>query len=168
MVLAAHSIVGAALANMFPDNPAAGFLLAFASHYVIDAIPHREYDIEGFFDEKNKKFNSVFSSLISLKRFFMIGSDFGIGIILSLLIFARDEKSLIATLLGILGGVLPDALQFFYYKYKIEPFVFIQKYIHDVFHSHDKMYDRPIRGYINQIITVAVFILLFFLVKTKL
>lgn len=165
MVLTAHSIVGSALANLFPNNPALGFTLAFASHYLIDAIPHKEYEIEGFFDEKEETFNSVFKNLISLKKFLFIGSDFTIGLILSLLIFVRDEKSLIATLVGVLGGVLPDFLQFLYFKYKVEPFVFIQKYIHDVFHNPDKMMDRPIRGYINQIFTVALFILLFILIK---
>ena len=62
MILTPHSIVGAALANAFPDNPALGFGLAFASHYVLDMLPHTEYNISNLLDKDTKQLNSVFKN----------------------------------------------------------------------------------------------------------
>ena len=46
MTLATHAIVGAAAARLFSFHPAAAFLAAFASHFLIDAIPHWDYHLK--------------------------------------------------------------------------------------------------------------------------
>ena len=45
MILSTHAIVGAAIASFLPSHPTAAFVLGFASHFVLDAIPHWDYPI---------------------------------------------------------------------------------------------------------------------------
>jgi len=47
MILTTHAIVGAALASFLSSHPAAAFVAGFASHFVLDAIPHVDYPIIG-------------------------------------------------------------------------------------------------------------------------
>lgn len=164
MILTPHAIVGAAIANLVPENPELGFLLAYASHYALDMIPHRDYDIDGFFDEKEKTFRSVLTSARSALKLVMIGSDFFIGAGICILLFVRNRESLIATLAGIAGGVLPDFLQLVYYTFKKHPWTGFQK-IHDFFHAKDKMKDKPVRGILVQIFAPIVVLGIYFLVR---
>jgi hypothetical protein len=46
MILTTHAVVGAALASFVPSHPATAFVLGFASHFVLDAIPHVDYPIK--------------------------------------------------------------------------------------------------------------------------
>jgi hypothetical protein len=46
MILTTHAIVGAALASFLPSHPAAAFVVGFASHFALDAIPHVDYPIK--------------------------------------------------------------------------------------------------------------------------
>jgi hypothetical protein len=46
MILCTHAVVGAALASFVPSHPAAAFAIGFASHFVLDAIPHWDYSIK--------------------------------------------------------------------------------------------------------------------------
>lgn len=172
MTLTSHSIIGAAIANLVPANPEIGFALAFASHYLSDMVPHAELvsedsiiekrDDGDSFDKKNLK--SIFHNAESSFGFLLIGLDFAVAIILCMFIFVRNRESLIATIAGIIGGVLPDFLQFLYYKIRKEPFIFLQK-IHNFFHNPDKMKDKPIKGIATQIITVAIVVGIYCLLR---
>ena len=164
MVLTPHSIVGAAIANLIPENPELGFALAYASHYAIDMIPHRDYDIDHFFDKEKKTFKSVFKNAKARFNLLVVGLDFLIGVGICFLLFVRNRQSLILTLVGIVGGVLPDVLQFIYYTFKKQPWIFFQK-IHDIFHNQDKMMDRPMKGTLVQIVTILVFLVIYFYFK---
>jgi hypothetical protein len=46
MILTTHAIVGAARASFMPSHPAAAFVVGFASHFALDAIPHVDYPIK--------------------------------------------------------------------------------------------------------------------------
>jgi len=164
MVLTPHSIVGAAIANLMPENPELSFALAWASHYAIDMIPHRDYDIDHFFDKDKKTFKSVLKNTKAQFNLLIIGFDFVIGVGICFLLFVRNRQSLILTLVGIAGGVLPDILQFIYYTFKKQPWIFFQK-IHDIFHNPDKMMDRPITGTLTQAGAIVLILWLYFLLK---
>lgn len=170
MTLTTHAIVGASIASLFPEHPILAFGLAFASHYVSDMIPHTELFPEHFIIEKSdtnatesaaKKLKLAFHDARSSLGFLLIGIDFVAAIILCLLIFVRDEQSLLIVAIGFLGGVLPDFLQFVYYKCRKMPWTIFQK-IHDFFHSKKKMQDRPIIGSIAQVAECVVFVGLYF------
>ena len=45
MTLTTHAIFGAGLASLMPEHPVAAFIAGFASHFVLDAIPHWDYAI---------------------------------------------------------------------------------------------------------------------------
>src|SRR5262249_4316826 len=45
MILSTHAIVGAAIASFLPSHSTTAFVLGFASHFVLDTIPHWDYPI---------------------------------------------------------------------------------------------------------------------------
>ncbi len=164
MTLTPHSIVGAAIANLMPGNPELAFALAYASHYALDTIPHRDYDIDHFFDKDEKNFRSVFTNAKARLNLLTIGLDVVIGVGICFLLFVRNRQSCILTCIGIFGGLLPDFFQFLYYKFKNQPWIFFQK-IHNFFHSYNKMEDKPIRGTLIQFVAPIVFIAIYFCLR---
>ena len=105
MTLTPHAIVGAAIASTIPDQPLLGFSLAFLSHFVLDAIPHWDYKLSSMTEDKANKINN--NMKIGRDFYFdllKIGPDFSLGLILAYLLFAN--------LVGALGAVFPDLLQF--------------------------------------------------------
>jgi hypothetical protein len=164
MILTPHAIVGAALANMFPNDPALGFGLAFFSHYALDILPHTEYDIGNLFDKKTKTLNSIFKNSKAVLNLLFILSDFALAVILCVLFFVRDEKSAFITIVGIAGGLLPDFFQFLYYKFKCQPWIFIQK-IHNKLHKIIKVKNEKFWGTFLQIVIPIFSIVIYFLLK---
>ena len=45
LTLMTHAIVGAAIVGLVPAHPLLGLSLAFASHFILDALPHWDYPI---------------------------------------------------------------------------------------------------------------------------
>jgi len=158
MILTPHAIIGAAVANIFPNNPELGFALAYFSHYAMDAVPHNHYKIGNLIPKKSDTFVSVLNNLGAIYHLFLIGLDFLIGTIIAILIFSRDWHSLFITLVGVLGGVLPDFLQAVYFKFKKEPFITLQK-IHKFFEHKPDLDDRPILGSVIQISVVVIVVI---------
>ena len=159
MILTPHAIIGAAVSNMIPIYPELGFILAFSSHYVLDSIPHNHYKHDSFILKETKSIASLFHNIKGLYQFSLIIFDFLIGLFLSILIFSRDWDTLLITLLGVAGGVLPDFLQFLYFKFKKWPFISFQKF-HGKFEHRPSLDDRPILGTIIQVLMIIFFVLL--------
>ena len=112
MVLAVHTIVGAAIVNQIQIKWL-GYLLAFLSHFLLDTIPHREYDIEGLaFGWKKKKFwNTAFKILL----------DSTIGFVF-IIIFAKNRSNLPQMFIGGFCALLPDCLTLFFWLLKNQNF----------------------------------------------
>lgn len=55
MILSTHAVFGAAVASLVPTHPVGAFALGFASHFVLDAIPHRDYDLLSIDSNKDIK-----------------------------------------------------------------------------------------------------------------
>ncbi len=97
MVLTSHILAGAAVAAKI-QNPLIGLPLAFFSHFLLDALPHREYSIS---DPKSKNFpRSVGKILIDL--------SLGLGLAVSA---APDEINFPYLAGAITLAVLPDFFQ---------------------------------------------------------
>jgi hypothetical protein len=62
-------------------------------------------------------------------------------------------------MLGIIGGVLPDFLQFVYTRFPHQPIVLIQKF-HDFMHAKHSLSGRPFAGVSLQIVFMTFVILL--------
>lgn len=162
MILTPHAIVGATLTNLFPSNPEVGFSLAFMSHYFLDMIPHAEYSLSGFIEDKKEKADSISYNLKSaFKPLLFIGIDLTIGIVLSYFIFVRDEQSLYLTIGGVFFAVLPDFLQTVYLKFKNRFWTKVQR-VHEIFHGENKYKRDWVKGGLTQIVTVAFFLLIYF------
>jgi hypothetical protein len=136
MILCTHAVVGAALASFVPSHPAAAFAIGFASHFVLDAIPHWDYSI------KSRSINPmigapiVFDSAL-LQDAVTIGFDGLVGIIVALLLFGSSASQW-AILLGAIGAMLPDPLQFVHARLPREPLRTLQRF-HRWAHSDKKI-----------------------------
>lgn len=165
MILTPHALVGAALANSFPSHPALGLTFAFLSHYLLDIIPHAEYSLKGFIDEEKEKVNSIFKNFKSVfKPLSIIGLDFIFGLSVSIFFFVKDKNSLYLTIFGVLLAVLPDFLQLVYLKSKNKFWTAVQN-IHEFFHGENKYRHELFRGTLTQLITIAIFLGIYFLLS---
>jgi hypothetical protein len=126
MILTTHAIVGAALASFLPSHPAAAFVVGFASHFALDAIPHVDYPI------KSRSVNPRIGAPMALDRALLqdavtIGFDGLFGVTAALLLFA-SSVSFWAILMGAIGAILPDPLQFVYTRWPHEPLRTLQRF----------------------------------------
>lgn len=164
MILSTHAIIGAAVARLLQGHPILGFFAAFASHFFADAIPHWEYKLHSYTDDKEHplRSNMVFGRSF-LRDLIFTGLDFGLGILVSWIFFIgpADQAFVSAhyeVLLGALGGVLPDFFQLLYWKLRWWPLKQLQRF-HLWIHSRVKLNDRPFLGITLQI-GLAIFIII--------
>ena len=131
MTLTTHAVVGATLATLIPTHPVLGFVVGFGSHFVLDAIPHWGYSIDKM---KRGEGNPLDGELIidknSFKDLLKIGIDGLLGLLLPFLIFSGifHQQFYLAIFMGAIGGMVPDALQFCYFKWKHEPLVSLERF----------------------------------------
>ena len=166
MILATHVIIGAGLASFFPNNFVMAFAVSFASHFALDIIPHWDYELLS--QTKNKE-NRLEEDIKIGKNFFLdlakIILDVAIGSVLAVLFFhSWLGASWLLVLIGVAGGVLPDALQFAYFKIRREPLRVLQKFHLKVHSGNESLKEKfPKAGIFLQILFNAFFILLVFL-----
>src|SRR3989344_1714675 len=152
MILASHAVVGAVLGKLVPQHPIAAFFLGFLSHFVFDSIPHWQYSLKSL--SKNvagdyempsgKKFNTdmlkvgidILSGLAIVVWFLkpLAFGDSGLFTLSGVKVFTTGGLSVLA---GAFGGMLPDGLQFLYFKIKREPFLSLQRFHNWIHAEHD-------------------------------
>ncbi len=102
MLLSIHAAAGALIGQQ-TNNPILAFILGFASHFALDAVPHGDQDwIEDYKGDDKSRAKRII---------FLVGLD--AVILLGLLVSQFFYRSLTPTLniaSGILGGILPDFL----------------------------------------------------------
>src|ERR1700759_405772 len=127
MILSTHAVVGGAIASWFPTHPIRVATLTFASHFVIDAIPHWDYPLKSISVKPNAnnwalKINRrLFSDLA------LISFDACFGIVLTLLLLA-SPSTIGVVALGALAGMLPDSFQIVHSLYPREPLGTLQQF----------------------------------------
>lgn len=100
MIASAHILAGAAIIKLIP-NKAIAFPLAFLSHFLLDAIPHRDYETNDHFKGfKSFKF-WLFVLKLELDVFFSI---------LIISITANNDPHYNQIIIGGFLGFLPDLL----------------------------------------------------------
>lgn len=164
MTLGTHALVGASVASLVPGSPLLAFVLGFASHFILDAIPHWDYRLLSL----EKKGISKFDVDMVLNKAFVldmlrIGVDASIGIAIALMAFRDAEAFPFVILIGAVAAMLPDALQFVYFKWKREPLLSLQRF-HMFMHADGKVHE-PVRGIVYQIMVVVVALSLASLVR---
>lgn len=163
MILLSHSIIGVATASIFPSNPLMAFSVALASHYIMDTIPHWDYKLlsskEDFKTPLNNDIVIGKNFIFDLRNIFI---DVLLGVIISfcLFYFFGFGHSVLILIIGIMGGIIPDILQFVYFKIRKEPFRSLYIF-HSFIHSRNKSLKKHfIIGILLQILTVALIVLL--------
>jgi hypothetical protein len=143
MTLATHGVFGAMVASFVPHRPFLGFVIGFLSHFLLDSLPHYDYDLGSSVPNTDihkrdirvgKKF---FADLVPL------GLDCLGGFIIAAAIFSGG--SIFVALLGAIGGVLPDALQFVYMKTRSKLLFPLQRF-HTAIQSRNLFRHRPLPG----------------------
>src|SRR5262249_35737335 len=140
MILCSHAVVGAALASFLPSHPAAAFVIGFASHFVLDAIPHRDYRI------KSRAVNPKFVSPVIVNGAFLrdvvpTGADALSGSVAAVFLFG-PPASVWAIRLGAIGAMLPDPLRLVHRRLPHEPLRTLQRF-HRWAHT-----DSQIKGFV--------------------
>ena len=162
MTLTTHAIAGAALATLMPTHPVLGFVAGFTSHFVLDSIPHWTYSVDSIKRDKKDPMNT--SMLVNkgfLLDFLKISADGILGLLLSILFFVvYFQDSFWIVLLGDVAGMLPDALQFVYWKWKPKILIPLQ-HLHILIHSKIRLDDKPVLGIFSQIAIIILIILIF-------
>jgi hypothetical protein len=137
MILSTHAIVGGAVASLLPSYPVLAVTAAFASHFVIDAIPHWDYPLRSIAvgrgaDNRRMKMNGPL-----LRDLALIGLDACLGLGLAIWLFATPGTAWLVALGGV-AGMLPDPLQFAHSVYPREPLKSLQRF-HGWIHSKRKL-----------------------------
>lgn len=140
MILSTHAIVGAAVASFLPSHPTTAFVLGFASHFVLDAIPHWDYPIRSAAVDPKIGAPMTFDRAL-LRDAVVIGSD---------------------GLVGILGAfsprrMAPDPLQTLHAHFPYERLRTLQRF-HRWIHTDKRIKEDIILGVGSQIALVAVMI----------
>jgi hypothetical protein len=162
MTLTTHAITGATLATLVPNYPVLGFVIGFASHYLLDAIPHWSYSIGSLEKDRENSLNTTMKiSRNSYKDLIKVGTDGVLGLLLSFIILGVFfHASLLVIFMGAVGGMTPDALQFFYWKWKHQPLTTLQR-LHNWAHTSLRIDDRPLLGVTSQLLIILLVVLVF-------
>jgi hypothetical protein len=164
LTLTTHAIVGAAIASVIPAHPLLAVAAAFASHFLLDAIPHWDYPIRSDSVNPNVGGAMKYDAALVLDML-AIGTDAVLGIGVALLFLARPSDFTVV-LCGAAAAILPDALQFAYIRFPREPFVSLQHF-HSWIHASQSLRARPILGISVQVGLVLVVLLVARLVASS-
>ena len=155
MTLTTHGVVGGAIVSLFPTSPVLGLCLAFASHYLLDGIPHFDYPIRSTSLRPKSAVPMKYDTAL-LADAITISADAALGVALAILLFAaRGSIALVAC--GALAAILPDVLQFTYNRFPHEPLASLQT-LHHWAHTSKGM-KRPILGIVSQVIFLVVIVI---------
>jgi len=103
MFLTIHSAAGAVIGNSV-QNPILAFILGFASHFVLDRIPH----IDPNLDISTKKSFQFTKPVILMGAIALI--DTTLVILLAFVLIKKFHLEPINTISGMFGSILPDYL----------------------------------------------------------
>lgn len=166
MILITHAIVGGALGSFPGENPGVAFVLGFVSHFLLDMIPHWDYELASAYEDKENHLNNdIVLNKGFVKDLFKIGLDAFSGIVIPVLLFkGLPGVSIAAVFFGVVGALFPDFLQFAYFRLRIAPLRALQTFHHWI---HAKMHfnDSPKIGISLQILFIIIVISLTFIIR---
>jgi len=156
MTLTTHSVIGGIIIGKLTHNPGMGFLLAFASHFVADAIPHWDYTLISL---EETPLDPLAGKLGSGKTFrhdlLIIGTDAVLGLLLTTLLAGIGNFSFTFVWLGAIMAMLPDTLQFAYYRLGGPILTYLQRF-HLAIHTKTKLKNQPFLGISLQLLLILI------------
>jgi hypothetical protein len=139
MILTTHAVVGGAIASLLPSHPVAAVAAAFASHFVIDAIPHWDYPLRSISLGAGAR-NRLSWRGSRLRDFTVIAIDGCTGLLAALVLFSTPATMVVIGAAA-LAAMLPDPLQFAYTLYPQEPLLSLQRF-HGWMHTKHQIGSR--------------------------
>jgi len=167
MILTTHAVFGAAVASLVPDHPIIGFTLGFASHFVLDAIPHKDYElisIESDSKSKIQLINILQKKFSLLRDIIFVSLDALVGFILAFLFFFNPAYPWIF-FVGAFGSLIPDGMTFLYLIFKNKSLAAFYHFHSGYIHSRYILKLNQFVGVIFQFVTVVVLIIIMYLIK---
>ena len=157
MTLTTHALVGAAAAKIFSINPVLSMFAAFASHFAIDAIPHWDYRIlsQRWNDEHPLESDIAVGGPTFVLDLLRTGFDCLMGIYLAVAFFASGPSHVWIVFFGAVIGILPDPLQFLYFKVRHEPLTSLQRFHVWIHSKNESLRGRWLVGGLLQVFLVA-------------
>lgn len=142
MTLATHAIIAGATARTIGiSNPALGLVVGTITHYLIDAIPHCDY--EPRIIKKNPENPMEVTVDLSPGYLTLDGTVIGLDALTgTTALYLLWNAPPLLILMTALGGILPDALQMVYGLYKKWPLTRTQR-VHDFFHARLRLSFTP-------------------------
>jgi hypothetical protein len=168
MILSVHATFGAAVASMMPGHPVLGFTLGFASHFILDAIPHKDYKLISTGPDANKKPEAVdlIREKFSLIRdMIFVSFDAFVGLCLAFLFFFNPAHPAIF-LIGAVSALIPDFLTFLYLLLKHKPLGKFFNFHVGLVHSKIVFNLNQALGVLLQFCTLGVLIGILYVVKS--
>src|SRR5512133_2300013 len=101
MFVATHAAVGALFGEVMPSHPILVFVLAFVVHFFMDMIPHGDSLLYHAYSKGDRKKLAMFIQISDI----VIMICFAVYLCTQVIVHQR-----LAVIMGIAGGVLPDAL----------------------------------------------------------
>lgn len=164
MILVAHILLGALIGLTAPHRYWLVFVVAFASHFLLDAIPHYEYKIQLLKDRAEEK-RGILNIFRDKKAFLVLGKiafDFLLGllVVISLVWFSPAKQY---ALVGALSAALPDGLLAIYWATKT-PLLEKLARLHCFVHPKNNKNTPPFWGISIQLIVglIAIFLILYY------
>ena len=156
MTLTTHSIIAAAITKpLMRVHPVFIFLVAVASHYASDAIPHWDYQvasIENPQDKEHRHWRRNRATILKDIIHFALDGFLGAAIVLVIIRPVSAQQWTWAGL-AIIGGCLPDFLQGVYMLER--KFLRLHQRFHDICHTNIRLGPYPLLGIPFQILIGA-------------
>lgn len=143
MILTTHIVAGAAVAKPFIEagHPVVGIVAAIGSHFVIDMIPHWDYELASIEKNEDNRMDDKIANKSKISSDLLkICSDVTFGFLLVYFSSFFILKSSIFILLVSAGlaAAFPDFLQAVYWFYRKFPIIQLKKFHHWV-HSERRL-----------------------------
>lgn len=154
MTLAPHGILGAFVAAKVSQatHPALGLILAFLSHFLLDAIPHWDYLISSLKKARFLSAKELVKNYDFWRDILSITLDLLICLIAVIILFENLPQFPIA-LAGAFTAILPDLLQFLHWLFPSSHLLQLFKKFHHQFHASKKPKSNFL-GFLEQVILV--------------
>lgn len=139
MILVVHILLGALIGLTIPHQYWLVFVAAFATHFLLDAVPHYEYRIQLLKDRSEER-RGILNIFKDKEAFFVLGKiaiDFLLGMLIaaSLVWFSPVKKYV---LVGALSAALPDGLLALYWATKMPLLEKLARFHHFVHPKNNK------------------------------
>ena len=148
MILVTHSLVGAAILKPL-DNNWLVFLVIIFSHFLLDALPHYDYEV-GALSGLPQGFRNKLKALFSRSHypfFIKVSTDYLLAITLPfILIQPSDFSVFLKILVAISAALLPDFFIGFWRMFPSNKVFYVSRLIHQKVHTNIRFEGRPVLG----------------------